>query len=300
MSLPEVSVIVPVHNRAATLARAVGSVLDQSFTALEVIIVDDASTDGSRHAAEALGDGRVTVLAHAENRGAGAARNTGITAARAPWVAFQDSDDLWKPEKLVRQMALLARAPADVVGCFCRMAVVTDLAGPGGPARAVPPEGEDAFGDKLLARLMRDNPVSTQTLVARTEVLRRIGGFDETLPALEDWDLALRLAQEGGLVFEPEALVEQHFSPNSLTRSRPRRAAARRMILDKHRAFFARDPAVEAHHLRALAGEARRMGEHAQALRDLAAARRLRPADPRLLALTGLVGLARLLRGGGR
>jgi len=145
--------------------------------------------------------------------------------------------------------------------------------------------------------LMRENPVSTQTLVVRTDALRRIGGFDEALPALEDWDLALRLASVGRLVFEPAALVEQHFSANSLTRSRPRRAAARRMILDKHAAFFGTDPAIEAHHLRALAGEARRMGQHRQALIDLAAARRLRPADPRLWALTAWVGLAALWPG---
>src|SRR3954471_13927034 len=100
LSTPRVSVVIPAHNRAATLGRAVESVLSQTRQDFEIAIVDDASTDGTVAAIAAMHDDRIRLIRHDRNRGACAARNTGIRAGSAPFVAFLDSDDEWLPHKL--------------------------------------------------------------------------------------------------------------------------------------------------------------------------------------------------------
>src|ERR1700687_3185090 len=113
-SLPFVSVVLPTFNRAATLARAIASVLDQDHRALDLIIVDDASSDESTSLLAGLGDPRVSTLRLAQNRGQAHARNRGIEKAKAGLVAFQDSDDEWLPGKLSLQLKAMAEAGPDV------------------------------------------------------------------------------------------------------------------------------------------------------------------------------------------
>ncbi len=107
----QVSVIVPVFNSDATIQRALDSIAAQTFTDYEIIVVDDASTDRTVEAVTHCAGDRVTLLRHPHNRGAAAARNTGIAAARGRWVAFLDSDDAWKPGKLARQLTALKESP---------------------------------------------------------------------------------------------------------------------------------------------------------------------------------------------
>ena len=141
--LPAVSVVLPAYNRADSIRLAIDSVLRQSFTDFELIIVDDASTDGTRAVAEAVADPRVRVIAHPANRGASAARNSGVAAARAPFVAFQDSDDEWLPRKLEKQMARLLAPGAGYVAAYCGMRILDEptdepTGGPTGePVRAL-------------------------------------------------------------------------------------------------------------------------------------------------------------------
>ena len=107
---PGLSVIIPTYNRAALAPEAVASVLAQTWRDFEVLVVDDASTDGTAAALAAFGS-RIRLLRHAFRLGVAAARNLGICAARGQWLAFLDSDDLWRPEKLARQMAYLTAHP---------------------------------------------------------------------------------------------------------------------------------------------------------------------------------------------
>ena len=111
---PKVTVILPVYNRSGSLEDSMRSVLNQSFRDLELIVVDDASTEDLRTIVEAVGDPRVRYIRQARNGGASVARNAGLAAARGAFIAFQDSDDLWLPGKLARQMEMLQAAPADV------------------------------------------------------------------------------------------------------------------------------------------------------------------------------------------
>src|SRR5574341_762936 len=112
-SSPLISVVIPTHNRSGLLPRAIKSVLGQSYPHFEVIIVDDASLDGTQEVVEALGNGRLLYLRHTTNLGGSAARNTGIRAARGELVAFLDDDDEWLPQKLARQIQAALNAHHD-------------------------------------------------------------------------------------------------------------------------------------------------------------------------------------------
>ena len=297
MNDPAVSVVLPAYNRAGTIGAAIASVLRQSWTDFELLVVDDGSTDGTAEAAKAQIDPRVAVLATPRNLGAAGARNHGIAAARAPWVAFQDSDDEWLPEKLARQMARLLEPGAPWIAAYCGMIIVGALETRPGARTAVryipdasigTPEGD------ILPEASRTSFISTQMLVVRRAELEAVGGFDENLRALEDWELVLRLAARGPFAFIDEPLVLQRFSVNSITRDRARLARARAGIIAKHRALFGRDPAVLAQHYRTLASEHRRLGDVAAARTELAEARKLRPIDPRLWMLSAYLGLCGL------
>ena len=271
---PDISVVLPAFNRVGTIRAAIDSVLSQQGPALELIVVDDASTDATAQVVAGHPDPRIRLIRLPENRGVSAARNAGIAAARADWVAFQDSDDLWLPGKLAAQIA--AARPGDVaVYCALRIEDPEGLSQHG--SRITPGPDVQPREGALLPALLRANFVSTQTLMVRRAVLERLGGFDTSLPALVDWELMLRLAPLGPVSFVPEAYAVQRFSENSLTRSQSRRAAARTAILSRHADLFATRPAAHAFQLYTAAGEARRMGDLNAARRHLAAARRARP-----------------------
>jgi glycosyltransferase involved in cell wall biosynthesis len=181
---PELSVVIPSRNRWPLLRRAVATALAQDGVALEVVVVDDGSTDDSAERAEQLGDARVRVLRR-PHRGVAAARNAGIEAASAPWIALLDDDDVWAPDKSRRQLDALARRDAAVAYAS---AVVTDarLAF----KRVLP--APDA--DRVVTSLLGSNTIGTpSSVVARRDALLAIGGFDERFSILADWDAWLRL-----------------------------------------------------------------------------------------------------------
>ncbi len=192
--MPEVSVVIPTYNRASTIGRALDSVLNQSVRDIEVLVVDDGSTDATVATVEAVADQRVTLLRHATNKGAAAARNTGIRAARAPFIAFLDSDDAWLPGKLTAQLAALRAAPAGQdVSCHGVHIHLLDH----GVERDQPLEASADW----FARLVRDcnlSPGATQ--MTRREAFDRVGLLDETLPRFEDWDWLLRYTAAGGTI----------------------------------------------------------------------------------------------------
>lgn len=286
--VPAVSVIVPAHDREDSVRSAIASVLDQSFTDLEVIAIDDASRDGTLGVLQAMAreDARLRVLRHDRNRGVSAARNTGIGAARGRLIAFQDSDDLWLPDKLARQIAALEAAP-EAVAVWCAMEIenIEALGGadPAGTAgmTIVPKPGDIPRQGEELRALLAQNSISTQMLVVRREALEAVGGFDPRLPALVDWDLVLRLAGLGPLVMVEAPLVRQRFSANSLTRSLEKRLAGLQGILERHGAAFAAEPEILARHHQKIAGTLRRLGDLRGARRHMVAAILARPLSPR-------------------
>jgi len=185
-------VVIPTYNRAASIVAAVRSVLSQTWGDFELLVIDDGGSDETPELLHRLGDPRITLLRHASNRGAAAARNTGINAASGEFVAFLDSDDQWLARKLELQLAALKAAPSgQAVSCH---GVQMHLLDHGIEREQVSEPTTDWF-----ARLALGCDLSPgTTLLARREAFARIGLMDETLPRFEDWDWLLRYAQAGG------------------------------------------------------------------------------------------------------
>jgi glycosyltransferase involved in cell wall biosynthesis len=285
---PSITVVIPAFNRVGTIRAAVESVLTQSYADFELLVVDDGSSDGTMSALVELTDPRLKLLANPHNMGVSAARNTGIRNARGAWVAFQDSDDEWLPCKLEKQLGRIAALGPDCVGGYCGMTIVGSASGPqSGCAteRYYPDETLGLREGRILEALLQTSLISTQTLVARRDLLNRIGGFDESLPALVDWDCVLRLARLGPFAFVDEPLVRQYFSDNSITRSRQKRAFARERIVEKNMDLLRQTPKVLAKHYRSIAGEKRRLGDPAGAQSAIAKALAAYPYDLRLWAM---------------
>lgn len=299
---PPVSVVIPAYDRAGSIRVAIESVLRQSWTDFELLVVDDGSTDGTRDAVRAIPDPRLRLIETPRNMGASAARNLGIEEARGDWVAFQDSDDEWLPLKLEKQMArLLAPRPdgaAEYVAAYCGMLILDEPHGPlGAPdgrmrPRYFPGPEEATLEGDLLVPLLRGSLISTQTLVARRDRLREVGGFDPELRALIDWDCVLRLAPLGPIAFVDEPLALQRFSANSITRDRIRKLAAQKRVAEKHAALFAGHPRISARHHYVMAGGHRLAGDLPGARAELALARRLDPGNARYWGMS--LGLAAL------
>jgi GT2 family glycosyltransferase len=205
---PLVSVVIPTFNRCHLVQQALDSVLAQTFNDLEIIVVDDGSTDGTDQALTQYGD-RIRYVWQ-ENQGESAARNHGIALAKGRYIAFLDSDDLWRPDKLTRQIALLERS-ADIGLVFCQAQMIDERGWviPGPPIGA---ESEHVRPD--FENLCRRNFIAPSTVVMRRTLLDATGGFDETIRYGEDWDLWLRCALVSQLqgVHEPLASVRIHSS----------------------------------------------------------------------------------------
>lgn len=204
-----VSVVIPTFNRAHLLPVAIQSVRSQTIADIEIIVVDDGSTDATASVVEGISDPLVRSLRHSVNRGAAAARNTGISVARGRHIAFLDSDDMWLPHKLERQLACLEAAPDLRVLCSGFEQVLP------GNRRVLRSSFKSRLSQSDLSLGCRCAPGST--LVVEASVFDEVGLFDETLRRLEDWDWLLRCAGHGPVGVIEDVLAVVCVSP------RPRR-----------------------------------------------------------------------------
>jgi glycosyltransferase involved in cell wall biosynthesis len=261
---PLVSVVVPCHDRAHVIARAVRSALRQTVDDLEVLVVDDGSTDGTEGAVAALADPRVRFIRRDQQGGGSAARNTGIASSTGRYIAFLDSDDEWRPEKLERQLPYLADQPALGVCGFVRVQRGSRRTGVPGAANV--PDGEG-----LLLEL-RGGPMTSSVFVVERAELDRCGvRFDETLPALQDLDFALQLAQQGlPMVGPTEALVLKHRDPDGAHVFNPTsQIRARRLVLAKYDSELRGRPEAWRIQRRNLAGAELRVGNGGAAAAEI-------------------------------
>ncbi|MGH3127538.1 MAG: glycosyltransferase family 2 protein [Gaiellaceae bacterium] len=201
MTEPEVSVVIPTRNRWPMLStHALPSALAQEDVELEIVVVDDASDDGTADRVEAVGDPRVRVVRNEANRRLPASRNVGAAAARGAWLAFLDDDDLWAPRKLRAQLDVANATGAAWVYAQC---IVVD--GEGRPLDIHPFPDPDELGALLLGG--NHVPGGGSNVIVHAEAFHEIGGFDEGLRFFEDWDLWLRLVQATPPATCPELLV---------------------------------------------------------------------------------------------
>jgi glycosyltransferase involved in cell wall biosynthesis len=222
-SAARVSVIIPAYNAAATLKRAVSSALTQDHPALEIVVVDDGSTDETPAVISKLGS-RVRALRQL-NQGVSAARNAGIRAASGELIAFLDADDEWLPGKTRRQVELFARHPQ--VGLVYGHALRIDREG---CECGILPRDE---GPDTYPHLFHSNRIPTSTVVVRRDVLERAGGFIETLRVAEDYDLWLRIAADVPFVGLREPVARYWDHGRGLGRCAAERYRAHLAILDR-------------------------------------------------------------------
>lgn len=196
-----VTVIIPTRNRCQLLLRTLDTVWAQDQVDLDIVVVDEGSTDETAETLARLSHDRLTVLRHDQAKGVAAARNAGIEAATGPWVAFVDDDDLWSPAKLQAQLTALKAKPTARWACAGAVRVDAQLrlgAGERTPRRA-------DVADLLLAHNVI--PGGASGVMVRTDLVRSVGGFDTALSNLADYDLWIRLGLASPLATVDRPLV---------------------------------------------------------------------------------------------
>jgi glycosyltransferase involved in cell wall biosynthesis len=276
-----VSVVIPTHGRDVLMRRTLETVLAQRDVDLEVVVVIDGVVDGTASYLTGLREDRLRVLVHQESRGVSAARNAGLSAARGVWTAFSDDDDLWLPDKLSRQLQALQRQPGAgwaVGGCVRVDAELQVRA-----AQHPPPAGDVA---ELMLR-MNAVPGGGSGVVARTTLLREVGGFDPSLRVLADWDMWVRLALASPLATDDTALLAYVLHDAAMSRNLERVRRELELLRVKYAAErAARGVSLdEAHWLMWVLDLERRGGRRLASVRTAARRARLSPGLRRLAAI---------------
>lgn len=206
MDSVKVSVIIPTFNRARTIEKSVKSVLCQTYSNLEVIIVDDGSTDNTRELIESLNDSRIKYI-YQENAGACAARNRGVCNATGEYIAFHDSDDVWHKDKIEKQLECFEKSNADIV--FCKMNQI------GVNKVRVIPEGIEGGIVKQPNNL---SEIGTQTIIAKRRVFADYR-FDQDMPRFQELEWLIRVASKYTLYCLSEGLVDYYVGNDSISRN---------------------------------------------------------------------------------
>jgi len=223
---PEITVIIPTHNRRDLLRQTLRAVLRQRDVDLEAIVVDDGSTDGTEDVVRRVADPRLQLIRHDRAMGVSTARNHGASEAGGAWLAFCDDDDLWAPQKLASQLAAAAEtgrqwAYGGAVNIDNTLKVCSGK----------PPSAPEQLVERL--RGFNAVPGGASNAIVRADVLRDIGGWDPQLVVLADWDLWIRLARSGLPACVSEPLVGYRIHANSASSNR-------RLILAEARLLEAR------------------------------------------------------------
>ena len=259
----DVTVVIPTRDRRDLLAQALRTALDQRDVRVEVVVVDDGSTDGAEEMIRHLAESRVRVIRHERSRGVSAARNRGVAEATAPWIAFLDDDDLWAPSKLQEQVAA-ADSSARSWAYVGSVNVTRDLTVIGG----APPPPPEVVAREIERRNLI--PGGCSGVLVRTDTMRRLGGFDERLGIVADWDLWIRLALDGSPACVAKPLVAYRVHTGNASRNTGRLSAELAVI---DRRYGGRVDRVA--FTRYLALVARRAGHRREALRHYLGAARI-------------------------
>lgn len=223
--IPQVSVLIGAFNNGQTLGRAVESMLAQTVDDVEVLIVDDGSTDDTAAAAAAIAkaDSRVRVLTMPSNRGIAASLNSGLAAVLTPFVAVLDADDWADPHRLERQLEALESDPSvAVVGC--RMREVDES------GRELSPRTKFVAGE-VNRVLMRFNPIPNTSAAFRRDFVLDAGGYDPRYRWATEYDLWLRLAERHRLVALDEILATRGMSGRNVAATRERAQTAETVLM---------------------------------------------------------------------
>jgi glycosyltransferase involved in cell wall biosynthesis len=275
---PLVSVVIPTFNRACTVIRSITSADAQTYPNLEIIVVDDHSSDDTVAQVEALGLSRVRpVIRLPANQGGSAARNAGIDAANGEYIAFLDSDDTWEPQKIARQMQTLDAAGPEYGVCY----TAARFFDPSGRMTRVRPAIRQG---SIRADLLGLNWVgTTSTVLVARHCLDQAGLFDPTMPSCQDWDLWIRLAAVTRFAGLNEPLVGYAVAATGRITNNPRARLIGHLRMYKKymKAVHKEDPAAKGRYCYVLGPILLQAGRRRAARRCLAAAWRAYPLSVR-------------------
>lgn len=219
-----VSIIIPTYNRGYTIKKSIESILNQTYKSFELIIVDDNSTDNTAEIVKSIKDERIRYIKQEKNLGANVARNRGVIESKGNFIAFQDSDDEWLPNKLEIQLDELKNNNADIVYCsFNRFE---------NDKHEVIPK-KNINDENIATELLKYNFISTQTILGKKECFES-EKFDEKLPRFQDWDLVIRLSMKYKIHHVNKPLVNVYLQNDSITRSSEKGKIAINIMMDKY------------------------------------------------------------------
>ena len=228
--MPLVSVIMPTFNRKKTILRAINSVLNQTYTNYEIIIIDDGSNDGTVEVINALKNDKIRLYVQSHNQGANVARNIGIKNAKGEYIAFLDSDDEWFENKLEKQIKYLIDDKSLLV-CFCSYQLFETN------NTTIIPNITDKNADIGII-LKKYNLIGTPTLIMHKSVFEKVGLFNETLGRLQDYEFAIRIVQEYKIGFIPEVLVNAYRVSKSISNDWDSLLSAEIYIIENYTHFI--------------------------------------------------------------
>jgi glycosyltransferase involved in cell wall biosynthesis len=243
MAHPAVSIIIPTYNRASLLGSAIHSVLNQTFPDFEVIVVDDCSSDDTAITVQGIDDQRVRYIRLDNNKGAAIARNRGIAVARGRYIAFQDSDSEWLPEKLDKQMKVIAGSSSDVVIVYTGCWKVY-----GDRKTYLPYKRIRAREGNIHESLFWENFLDTPALLVKRECFDKVGMFDERLQRFQDWELCLRLSRHYSFRLIDEPLYLTYYQADSISTNLEAAVNAVATIMDTNISEISSDKKLQAHY----------------------------------------------------
>lgn len=253
--------VIPTFNRPAMLARAIESVLNQTYTNLEIIVVDDASKGDVEAVVRSFTDERIRLIRHQQNRGGSAARNTGIWHSRGRYIAFLDDDDEWLSQKTERQLKDLRKKGAEHKVSFCLLMLFNE-----GLGKYQGTSGPGWDGNHLKELLSQRLSTSTSCALIERECFEKLGGFREDLPCYQDWEMWIRLAEHYDFVYLNEALVRYHLHEGAqISDNDSARMISYPIIYQTHRDLFWRNRKALSIFLQRFARESILAGEKREA-----------------------------------
>lgn len=235
-SKPLVSIIIPTYNRAHSIGRCLNSVLSQSYKNLEVIVVDDGSQDDTERIVKSYNADEIIYIQLKQNTGAAGARNIGIRKSTGDLISFLDSDDTLHPQKIEKQVNAILNAAPGVGAVYCGINLVDYGTG-------------EIFGQRIHKENFLENfrhgkyflTPTTGTVLARREAVLSTGGFDETLPAHQDTEFAIRFCQKYDYLLIDEFLVNAGKNHNQISSNPSNHIKAKEIIFKKHYNFLSKE-----------------------------------------------------------
>lgn len=235
----KISVVIPTYNRCRLIERAIRSVLAQTYKNVEIIVVDDGSTDDTEEVVKRI-ESDALIYIKQDNAGACVARNRGIEEASGELIAFLDSDDEWFPEKLEKQLKHMVTQNDEI--SVCNYTIEKE----GNRKIAIPEQHSDYFS---IDELLDCNYITTGSILVTKSFIEKVEKFDVSMPRYQDWELVLRFAKECDIPICKDVLLELHVQNESITKStsKEKKYYALARMLEKHHDLYINNKKAYAH-----------------------------------------------------